>query len=41
MKESNKKSIFTFLLEFLKLIFSIGQKHVEKKIENTDHTTNN
>jgi len=32
MKEQDKKTIFSFLLELVKMIFSIGQKHVEKNV---------
>jgi len=32
MKESDKKTLWSFFLELLKLIFAIGQKHVEDKL---------
>ena len=37
MNNAQKKGLFTFILELLRLVFNIGSKHVEKHMnENKD-----
>jgi len=39
MKEQDKQTLFSFLWEIVKLIFCIGQRHVEKRIDD-NHNDN-
>ena len=37
MNKAQKKGLFTFMLELLRLVFNIGSKHAEKHLnENKD-----
>lgn len=37
MEKQQKQTLWQFLLNLLKMVFSVGEKHVEKKIYENDH----
>ena len=37
MNNAQKKGLFTFILELLKLVFHIGSKHVEKHLNENEN----